>query len=163
VKRAAFVLAGLLVVVLSGTITWFVMDYREGRGGVDQVVAGLQSLAGQRDKIFGPAIPVGPVDLDALRRANVSVPTIFVKNNELATPWERFQINKAGTTMTLDLYNTPPAACKSIMINADKYPGLVRIASSSRGADERVPPVSEADAAAGCRETAPIVRLILGP
>ena len=103
----------------------------------------------------------GPVTLQALRKSGVSVPEIFVRNQQLAWPWGELTLTRNGHEWIIDLHSAPTNLCKPIQLGANRIPGIVRIATSGLAKDEAKIPVTAEHADAACSNTSSdIIRII---
>jgi predicted secreted protein len=126
-----------------------------GRGGssappptIDRLLTQLTEFIGSLDKVS--EYPEGRVTLQVLRKLGVAVPSIFVRDQQLAWPWGEVTLTRSGREWVLDLHSAPEAVCKAIQLGANGIPGIGRIATSSFAKDEATIPVTAEHADAAC-------------
>jgi hypothetical protein len=125
----------------------------------NEVFHALPALIGSIQS-SGSAIPDGPINLAVLRRANVDVPTLFVRGERLATPWSEATLIKSGKYLTLDFSIRRPV-CGALLAGFSQISGVVRVATSLASPDEQTAPLTNEQAALACAQHSGLVRLIL--
>ncbi|WP_065751964.1 sulfatase-like hydrolase/transferase [Bradyrhizobium paxllaeri] len=115
---------------------------------IDQI---LEKLAELIDTLQRTAEDVqGQADLQALSQGKIAVPGLFVREQQLATPWGEVVLTRDGRRWLIDLYSVPREMCKAIHLHADKVPGVIRIAASGAARDETDIPVTAEGAEFAC-------------
>ena len=126
---------------------------------VAQTLQNLTELIGSLQKTGGDV--QGQVNLKALRERGVAMPSLLVRERQLATSWGDVVLMRDGRRWVIDLYSAPKDVCKAVHLRADKIPGVVRIAASAAARDEVSIPVTAEQAEFACSNTdSDIIRII---
>jgi hypothetical protein len=163
-RRIYFAGAGLVLIFLAVN-AWVAIDHFQlERLSLNQTVDGLKGvrlLAAQRSVLLSARPDGGPIDLQMMQKAGVRVPDSFSDGYGFLSPWGHTQIFRQGNLLVWDFYEITIASCRQLLEESSTIAGVISVAASARGADEKAPPISREVAAQECRRTPLMGRLIL--
>jgi hypothetical protein len=163
-RRIYFLGAGLVLIFLAVNI-WAAIDHfqleRINLKQTDDALKGVKLLAAQRSALLSSRPDGGPIDLEMMRKAGVRVPDSFSGEYGFFSPWGRTLIFRQGNLLVWDFYEITTASCAQLLEESGTIAGVVSVAASSRGADEKAPPITREIAAQECKRTPLMARLIL--
>ncbi len=158
-------LGGAVVLIFLSINVWAGTKHFESEIGIRRqnasALEAVKDLARQRVTLLKARQDSGAIALKSMRGVGVHVPEAFVRNDEFSSPWGSSEIRKEGDYLIWDFYEITPDGCTELLANGSELPGVIRVASSARAADEKTVPVSWDYAAQQCKRSPLMVRLIL--
>jgi hypothetical protein len=162
-RRNYFLGAGVVIIFLALNV-WVAIDHFQIQsqitGQTVSALEGAKQIAEQRSALLAARPDNGPIDLQMMRKAGIRVPNSFVHGDLFASPWGSSQIMKQFDRLVWDFYEITTTGCAQLLEDGGAIAGVVRVAASSRAADEKSVPLTREAAAQECRRTPLMARLI---
>lgn len=118
-----------------------------------QLISGIRSRDG--------SIKTGLVTPSQLAVLNIAVPSLLVAGQSFSSPWGRVVMTRSKLRTTLDFQSVPPNICRELLYQGSRIEGVVRVAGSSRAADERSAPISPEVVEQACSDEEAVARFII--
>jgi hypothetical protein len=163
-RRMYFFGAGLVLIFLAVNVWVAIGHFQLERISLNQTVdalKGIKLVAAQRSALLSTRPDGGPIDLQMMRKAGVRIPDSFSDEYGFVSPWGRTQIFRQGNLLVWDFYEITTASCTQLLEESSSIAGVISVAASARGADEKAPPITHELAAQECERTPLMARLIL--